>query len=153
MRTKRSTTLVRRTRATIPELAQDAHRSLPVTRRVVQTLVGLGLATRSAGQPTRYVVVPPDRAIEAVLREREAALRDTRRHIGTLMEMYRASTRFAHPDELVEVITGRDEVNERWARMQQDIRVQMRGFDRPPYAAPRGTPTRTRSSWRCSNAG
>ncbi|MEU5265845.1 helix-turn-helix domain-containing protein [Amycolatopsis sp. NPDC021455] len=130
--------LVRRTRATVAELAEDARRSLPVTRRVVRTLVGLGLATRAAGRPTRYVVVPPDRAIEAVLREREAALRDTRRHIGTLMEMYRASTRFAHPGELVEVITGRDEVNERWARMQQDIRVQMRGFDRPPYAAPRG---------------
>ncbi|MGW4060003.1 helix-turn-helix transcriptional regulator [Amycolatopsis sp. NPDC004747] len=130
--------LVRRTRATVPELAQDARLSLPVTRRVVRTLVGLGLATRAGGRPSRYVVVPPDRAIEAVLREREAALRDTRRHIGTLMEMYRASTRFAHPGELVEVITGRDEVNERWARMQQDIRVQMRGFDRPPYAAPRG---------------
>ncbi len=130
--------LVRRTRATVSELAGDAHRSLPVARRVVRTLVGLGLATRAAGRPTRYVVVPPDRAIEAVLREREAALRDTRRHIGTLMEMYRASTRFAHPGELVEVITGRDEVNERWGRMQQDIRVQMRGFDRPPYAAPRG---------------
>ncbi|WP_290058408.1 helix-turn-helix transcriptional regulator [Amycolatopsis solani] len=130
--------LVRRTRATVPELAQDTRSSLPVTRRAVRTLVELGLATQSAGRPSRYVVVPPDRAIEAVLREREAALRDTRRHIGTLMEMYRASTRFAHPGELVEVITGRDEVNERWGRMQQDIRVQMRGFDRPPYAAPRG---------------
>ncbi|MGW5723683.1 helix-turn-helix transcriptional regulator [Amycolatopsis sp. NPDC003865] len=130
--------LVRRTRATVVELAGDAHRPLPVTRRAVRTLAGLGLATQDAGRPARYVVVPPDRAIEAVLREREAALRDTRRHIGTLMEMYRASTRFAHPGELVEVITGRDEVNERWARMQQDIRVQMRGFDRPPYAAPRG---------------
>jgi DNA-binding CsgD family transcriptional regulator/predicted transcriptional regulator len=130
--------LVRRTQATAPELAQDTHRSLPATRRALQALVEAGLATRSAGRPPRYVVVPPDRAIEAVLREREAALRDTRRHIGTLMETYRASTRFAHPGELVEVISGRDEVNDRWTRMQQDIRVQMRGFDRPPYAAPQG---------------
>jgi DNA-binding CsgD family transcriptional regulator len=130
--------LLRRTQATATELAQDCQRSLPATRRVLRSLVELGLATRSSGRPTRFTVVPPDRGIEAVLREREAALRDARRHIDTLMDMYRASTRFVQPGELVEMVSGREEVNERWARMQQDVQVQMRGFDRPPYAAPRG---------------
>lgn len=129
--------LLRRTQATAGDLARDCDRPLPSTRRGLRTLVELGLATRSAGRPTRFVVVPPDRGIEAVLQEREAALRDARRHIGTFMEMYRASTRFAHPGEVVEVVSGRGGVNERWASMQQDVRVQMRGFDRPPYAAPR----------------
>ncbi|MEW2507963.1 helix-turn-helix transcriptional regulator [Amycolatopsis sp. CA-161197] len=130
--------LVHRTQATAAELAEDCRRPPASVRRAVQRLVDLGLATRSAGRPARFVVVPPDSAIEAVLQEREAALRDTRRHIATLTAAYRASTRFAQPGELVEVISGRDEVNERWACVQQEVLVQMRGFDRPPYAAPNG---------------
>jgi DNA-binding CsgD family transcriptional regulator len=71
------------------------------------------------------------------VRERERALHDVRSHVPTLMKIYRAGARFAHPGELVEVISGRDEVNQRWVHMQQNTRTQMRGFDRPPYAAPR----------------
>lgn len=130
--------LVRRTQATGAELAQDCHLSEPAVRRVLRTLTGIGLATRTATRPVRYVAVSPDRGLEAVLREREAGLQGVRVHIRTLMEMYRAGTRFAHPGELIEVISGRDEVNHRWVRMQQDTHAQMRGFDRPPYAAPKG---------------
>ncbi|GGL20314.1 transcriptional regulator [Sphaerisporangium melleum] len=127
--------LVRRTQATLTELAQDCHLPASAVRRTLRTLVDLGLATRSTGRPVRYVAVAPDNGLEAVLREREAGLRDVRLHIRTLMEMYRAGTRFAHPGELIEVISGRDEVNHRWVQIQQNARSQIRGFDRPPYAA------------------
>ncbi|WP_043620061.1 helix-turn-helix transcriptional regulator [Nonomuraea candida] len=128
--------LVRRTQATVAEIVADCHLPAPVARRVVHGLVTLGLATRSSGRPVRYVAVSPDSGLEAILRERERELDDVRGHIRALMDVYRAGTRFAHPGELIEVISGRDEVNHRWVRMQQDTRVQMRGFDRPPYAAP-----------------
>ncbi|MEO3807701.1 helix-turn-helix domain-containing protein [Sphaerisporangium sp. B11E5] len=130
--------LVRRTQATIAELVQDCHLPESGVRRALRTLAGLGLATRSAARPFRYVAVSPDSGLEAVLREHEAGLQDVRLHIRTLMEMYRAGTRFAHPGELIEVISGRDEVIHRWVRMQQETHAQMRGFDRPPYAAPQG---------------
>ncbi|MBE3009937.1 helix-turn-helix domain-containing protein [Microbispora sp. NEAU-D428] len=130
--------LVRRTQATISELAQECRLPVPAIRRALRSLVELGLATRSAGRPLRYVVIAPDSGLEALLREREARLRDVRLHIRTLMEMYRAGTRFAHPGELVEVVSGRDEVNERWVQVQRNTRTQVRGFDRPPYAAPQG---------------
>ncbi|MFC4534129.1 helix-turn-helix transcriptional regulator [Sphaerisporangium dianthi] len=128
--------LVRRTRATLSELAHDCQLPLSAARRTLRSLVDLGLATRSTGRPVRYVAVSPDSGLEAVLREREAGLNEVRVHIRTLMTMYRAGTRFAHPGELIEVVSGRDEVNHRWVQMQQNTRVQMRGFDRPPYAAP-----------------
>ncbi|MGW4638972.1 helix-turn-helix transcriptional regulator [Sphaerisporangium sp. NPDC004334] len=130
--------LVRRTRATLTELVHDCHLPVAGARRALRTLVDLGLATRSAGRPVRYVAVSPDSGLEAVLREREAGLHDVRLHIRTLMKMYRAGARFAHPGELIEVVSGRDEVNHRWVQMQQNTSTQMRGFDRPPYAAPQG---------------
>ncbi|NJP88307.1 MarR family transcriptional regulator [Nonomuraea sp. FMUSA5-5] len=128
--------LVRRTQATVAEIVADCHVPPPSARRVLQSFVELGLATRSTGRPVRYVAVSPDSGLEAILRQRERELDDVRGHIRTLMDVYRAGTRFAHPGELIEVVSGREEVNHRWVRMQQDTRVQMRGFDRPPYAAP-----------------
>ncbi|MFC5831835.1 helix-turn-helix transcriptional regulator [Nonomuraea insulae] len=128
--------LVRRTQATVAEIVTDCHLPATAARRTLQSLVGLGLATRSTGRPTRYVAVSPDSSLEAILRERERELDGVRTHIRTLMDVYRAGTRFAHPGELIEVVSGRDELNHRFVQMQQDTRVQMRGFDRPPYAAP-----------------
>ncbi|TWD73124.1 regulatory LuxR family protein [Kribbella amoyensis] len=128
--------LVRRSRATAVELVTDTETPPAAVRRSLTTLVGLGLATRTNGRPARYVAVAPDSALEAILRRRESELHDVRSHVRTLMEMYRAGARFAHPGELVEVVSGRDEVNHRWVELQQNTRTEMRGFDRPPYAAP-----------------
>ncbi|PZG13744.1 helix-turn-helix transcriptional regulator [Nonomuraea aridisoli] len=128
--------LVRRTQATVAEIAVDCHLPATAARRILQSLAELGLATRSTGRPTRYVAVSPDSSLEAILRERERELDGVRTHIRALMDVYRASTRFAHPGELVEVISGRDEVNQCFAQLQRNTRAEMRGFDRPPYAAP-----------------
>ncbi|GAA1576929.1 helix-turn-helix domain-containing protein [Kribbella sancticallisti] len=128
--------LVRRSRATVPELIADTRTAEAVVRRSLGLIVELGLATRIDGRPAQYVAVSPDSGLEAILRQREGALHEVRSHVRTLMEMYRAGARFNHPGELVEVVSGREEVNHRWVEMQQNTRVEMRGFDRPPYAAP-----------------
>ena len=128
--------LVRRSQATIPELVGDTRTPEATVRRSLNLLVDLGLATRSNGRPARFIAVSPDSGLEAILRQREGELYDVRSHVRTLMEMYRAGARFNHPGELVEVVSGRDEVNHHWVQMQQDTRSEMRGFDRPPYATP-----------------
>ncbi|MEU4094297.1 helix-turn-helix domain-containing protein [Streptomyces sp. NPDC026673] len=127
--------LIRRVHATVAELAHDCRLPPPVTRRCVRSLVSLGLAVRSTGRPVTYAAVSPDSALEAVLRDRERALNDVRSQVAGLMDLYRAGTRFVNPGELVEVVSGRDDVNRRWAQLQQSTRTQVRGFDRPPYAA------------------
>ncbi|AWW43541.1 helix-turn-helix transcriptional regulator [Streptomyces cadmiisoli] len=130
--------LIRRTRANTAELAADCRLSAQVTSRSLRSLVGLGLASTAPGRPVTYVAVPPDSGLEAVLRERERALNGVRSQLSDLMALYRAGSRFAHPGELVEVISDRDEVNRNWAQMQRATRTQVRGFDCPPYAAAAG---------------
>lgn len=128
--------LVRRAQSTVTELADECRLPESATRRILTGMIELGLVIRLDGRPTRYVTVSPDTGVEAIVRERERALHEVRSHVPTLMKMYRAGARFAHPGELVEVISGRGEVMQRWVHMQQQTRHQMRGFDRPPYATP-----------------
>lgn len=130
--------LIRRSRATRAELAADCGLSAQATGRSLRTLVELGLALNVPGRPVTYVAVSPDSGLEAVLRERERALDGVRSHLSALMAAYRAGSRFAQPDQLVEVISGRDDVNRNWVEMQRASRTQMRGFDSPPYAAAAG---------------
>lgn len=127
--------LVRRAEADAAELAEDAGVSLETARRALTALAGLGLATRGGGRPVRYRAAPPDTAIEALLREREDGIRAVRQQVHALMESYRAGTRFAYPNDLIEVIVGRQELGQRWEYMQRSARKQVRGFDAPPYAA------------------
>lgn len=130
--------LVRRAEATTMDLAHEARESPDATRRALQRLVDLGLASRVGGRPARYLAAPPDTAIETLLREREDGIRGVREQVRSLMESYRAGTRFSYPTDLIEVIMGRQELGQRWEQMQRSARVQVRGFDAPPYSGPRG---------------
>lgn len=128
--------LVRRAEANAGDLAGDAGVSVEAARRALGTLERLGLATRSGDRPVRYQAAPPDTAIETLLREREDGIRAVRQQVHSLMESYRAGTRFTYPNDLIEVIVGRQELAQRWEHMQRSARSQVRGFDAPPYAAP-----------------
>jgi DNA-binding CsgD family transcriptional regulator len=78
--------------------------------------------------------VPPDSGIEALILEHEGAIRDVRTRMHQLMESFRAGTRFTNPADLIEVVTGRDEVHSRWEGLQRGAREEVCTFDRPPYA-------------------
>lgn len=130
--------LVRRVQAITAELAEDVRESPETTRRALRTLVDLGLATRDGGRPVRHLAAPPDAAIETLLRDREDGIRSVRQQVHSLMESYRAGTRFNYPTDLIEVIMGRHELGQRWEQMQRSARTQVRGFDAPPYSAPQG---------------
>lgn len=127
--------LIRRTRATAAELAADCLLSAQATGRSLRVLADLGLIVRSSGRPVTYAALPPDSGLEAVLRERQRELDGVRSHLSALMDLYRAGSPFAQPGELVEVISGRDDVNRHWVQMQRGVHTQVRGFDCPPYAA------------------
>nr|WP_306237687.1 MULTISPECIES: LuxR C-terminal-related transcriptional regulator [unclassified Ornithinimicrobium] len=130
--------LVRRVEANTAELTQDAGVSTVATRKALRTLEELGLATRGGGRPVRFLAAPPDTAIETLLRDREDGIRSVRQQVHSLMDSYRAGTRFTSPTELIEVIVGRQELAQRWEQMQRGALTQVRGFDAPPYSAVRG---------------
>lgn len=130
--------LVRRVESTAAEVADDARTTPAQARSALGSLVERGLAVRGAGRPVRYAAVAPDVAIEPLLRRTESEMHEIRAHIGDLMRVYNAGTSFLRPDDVLEVVTDLDELNRRWEAMQQATRVEMRGFDRPPYATPTG---------------
>ena len=131
--------LVRRVEATAGEIATDVRITPALARSALGDLVERGLAARgSGGRPVRYAAVTPDVAIEPLLRRQESRLYEIRTHVSDLMRVYNAGTSFTRPDDVLEVVTDLEELNRRWVAMQQATRVEMRGFDRPPYATPTG---------------
>ena len=125
-------------RSTSAELA--GHAGLPAARvaRALVTLAERGMVSRLPGRPTRHLAAAPDVAVGALIGEREDDLRTARGAVHALMETYRAAARYTNPDQSVEVLVGRETINHRVAQLQQSAQEQVRGFDRPPYAAPPG---------------
>lgn len=102
---------------------------------VLAGLVAKGLITSYPGPPAQVAPAPPDVALEGLALDREEQLRKARAAIADLTASYRQGPRGDDPSELVEPVIGLDAVVERWERMQESARREVRGFDRPPYGA------------------
>jgi DNA-binding Lrp family transcriptional regulator len=125
-----------RTRAA--DLAEQCGLSAQQVARALSRLASSGMASRVPGRPARYLAAPPDIALGALVADRAAELRDARARIDQLMEVFREASRFTHPAELVEVITGPDNITGRVVQVQESAREQIRGFDKPPYVSAPG---------------
>lgn len=126
-------TLVRHPRAAATELAEHSGLSVQQVGRALGRLTAGGMASRAPGRPARYLAVAPDVALGALVARKEAELRGARARVHGLMEVFREASRFTHPAELVEVVTGVDNISRRVSRMQDAAHEQIRGFDKPPY--------------------
>ncbi|WP_326836592.1 helix-turn-helix domain-containing protein [Amycolatopsis rhabdoformis] len=122
-----------RTRAV--DLAEQCGLSAQQATRALSRLTASGMASRVPGRPARYLAAAPDIALGALAAERAAELRSARAMIEDLMEVHREASRFTHPAELVEVVTGAENLDARVRRLQDEARTQIRGFDRPPYVS------------------
>lgn len=131
--------LVNNPRSNLVELAEHAALSASQTAQAAQTLVRRGLANRLPGAEVHYVAVAPDIALEPLIAEREDQLRRTRECSRELSAAFRESSRHTHPAELMEIITGADNIAHRMHQLHDTARVQVRGFDRPPYSSVPGT--------------
>jgi hypothetical protein len=129
------TALIRHPRATAAELADPSGLPAPQVSRALSRLTASGMASRIPGRPARYLPAPPDIALGSLVAARAAELRGARTAIEELMEVFREASRFTHPAELVEVISGADNIAGRVNRMHEGARVQIRGFDKPPYVS------------------
>jgi hypothetical protein len=54
------------------------------------------------------------------------------------MTVHREASRFTHPAELVEVVTGPENIDVRVRRLQDEARTRICWFDRPPYVSTPG---------------
>src|SRR5215475_8958109 len=125
------TTLIRHPRTTAPDLAEHCGVSTQQVTRGLSRLTASGIVSRVPGRPARYVATAPDVALGELAAAKAAEVRDTWATIEQLMEVFREASRFTHPAELVEVITGAGNISNRAARLQESARVQIRFFDKP----------------------
>jgi hypothetical protein len=127
------TALVNSPRSSVAELAVDAELSEQYARHAAQELVRRGLANRLPGSEPRYVAVAPDIALDPLIARQEDDLRLARQTSHVLMAAFRESSGRTHPAELIEIVTGADNIASRVYHFHETARVQIRTFDRPPY--------------------
>jgi sugar-specific transcriptional regulator TrmB len=125
--------LLRRPRATLPELAEHTGRTTVALRRAFSRLEALGLVSRMAGRPVRFLPIRPDVAVAALISRREEGLAQARvAALALLAETPRMEN--LAPEELVEVVQGQAAVVQRFAQLQQCATEELLVLDRPPYA-------------------
>ncbi|MEQ7128394.1 helix-turn-helix domain-containing protein [Actinopolymorpha sp. B11F2] len=128
------TALINNPRSTATELAGHVGISEQEADHAAHHLVRRGLANRLPGAEPRYLAVAPDIALDPLIARHDEQLRQARQSSHELLAAFRESSRHIHPAELIEVITGTDNIISRVLHFQETARVQLRGFDRPPYA-------------------
>ncbi|TDD25971.1 helix-turn-helix transcriptional regulator [Nonomuraea diastatica] len=125
--------LLRRPRAALHELAAHTGRTTVALRRALARLEALGLVSRMAGRPVRFLATRPDVAVSALISRREEGLAQARlAALAMLAETPRTENH--SPEELVEVVQGRAAVVQRFTQLQQTATGEVLVLDRPPYA-------------------
>lgn len=95
----------------------------------------LGLISRKTGELNTFVAAPPEIALEALLLEKEVQLRRARLAAARLTSAHRRSANGTDPGHLIEVVTGRETVLQRFEQAQLSCRNEIRLIDRPPYVS------------------
>jgi hypothetical protein len=124
--------------ATLAYLEQVSHLDSARLRAVLDRLEEAGLVGRLAGAPVRYAAAAPEVALEALLLRQEERLQRARLHAQQLVARHRRAFPGQDPARLVEVVTGRVAVLQRFEHVQRSARREIRAIDKPPYATPSG---------------
>lgn len=101
---------------------------------LVDTLEAKGLVSRVAGEGQRVVAAPPELAIEVLLLQRQEELQRARLEAARLSDTYRRAGQQRTAAELVEVVTGREAIAQRFEQLQLAAQHEVLVFDTPPYA-------------------
>lgn len=125
--------LLKASGSTVDELVREVGTQPGQARMAVARLKELGLVTHRHGWPEKLSAVAPDVAVGALVARRRQELGDVERAALQLAAQFPEELR-THPDELVEVVVGRQAVIARFGQMAQRVEREMLVLDRPPYA-------------------
>ncbi len=126
-------TLIQHPRSSAAELALHCGVSTPQAARALALFVRRGMASRLPGRRSSYLAVAPDIALQPLLGRREEELHQVRRAVHELAQMFRRASRYTHPAEQVEVVTGADNILSRVRALQDGAKTRIRGIDKPPH--------------------
>lgn len=103
-------------------------------RRILRILEEKGLVTLAPGTPQRFMAAPPDVALEALVKQRQAELEEVRALAARFAEQVRTSSHIASPLEVIEVISGARAMTQRGDQLQRQAKLEVCILDKPPYA-------------------
>ncbi|MGH2747193.1 MAG: helix-turn-helix domain-containing protein [Actinomycetota bacterium] len=121
--------------ASVAEISHEVGASEEQVRGALSSLETKGLASRGAGEHSGFVPAPPDAAIEVLVMRRQQELESVRLFSSQLLHRFHAA-RETKPVELIEIISGRAAVAQRYEQMQLLAKREVLNCDRPPYATP-----------------
>ncbi|MEQ4302099.1 helix-turn-helix domain-containing protein [Plantactinospora sp. B6F1] len=128
--------LIRQGGARLVELGDRLGLSEVRVRRVVGVLEREGFVHRTPPPAERVVPVPPDLAVEQLIRRRYAELELTREAAHRLAAEAQGRASNRRTEELIEIVSGRAAVGRAFERVQRSARQEMRVLVAPPYAVP-----------------
>ncbi|MBG0564844.1 LuxR C-terminal-related transcriptional regulator [Actinoplanes aureus] len=114
--------LISRRSARVEDLAEATGRSVIEVGAVMAALVERGLAT---GGDSDYVPAPPTVSLGALLRRRQADLREAELAVVALAEEYRTA---GQPADVIEIITDVHAVRRRFFQIQEAAREEVRSM-------------------------
>lgn len=115
------------------ELAADTGLSEKEVRATLGPLESKGLITSRPGKPVRYAATPPDVALNALVHRQEAELHAVRALAGSLAEEFRKAAQSSSPLDVLEIISGPEEMVQRVGLLERSAEASILIFDKPPY--------------------
>lgn len=128
--------------ATAAAVAERLGVTLRVARKLLADLEALGLVTHTPKVPRIYVAAPPEFAVAALIKQRQAMLERVRVAIPDLEEQSARSNHAGGHEPVVELITSGAHLGAVLAQMYQSFRSEVMGFQRAPTMAPAISPPR-----------
>jgi sugar-specific transcriptional regulator TrmB/DNA-binding CsgD family transcriptional regulator len=126
-------TLIQHPRSSAAELALHCGVSTGQAARALALFVRRGMASRLPGRRSSYLAVAPDIALQPLLGRREEELHQVRTAMHELAQLFRRTSRYTHPAEQVEVVTGGDNIISRVLALQDSAKASLRGIDKLPH--------------------
>ncbi|MFU8850405.1 helix-turn-helix domain-containing protein [Micromonospora sp. SL1-18] len=125
--------LVGRTAASLAELADTTQLPEGTVRAALSQLMADGLVKRTPDG--EFSAAPPAVALGALISERRDGLHTAELALVTLAEEHRVAMAGRSISELIEVVTGVDGIQHRFAQVQHAARTQVRNFVTAPFVA------------------
>lgn len=119
----------------LSELAQASGLTRASLNNALAALEQHGFVALRPGRTRQYVATPPDIAVEALVLRRQQELEEVRRAAIDLKVRITEETQASDPSEVLEIITGREAVSQRFMQFLRTAKDEVLIIDKPPYAA------------------
>jgi sugar-specific transcriptional regulator TrmB len=131
--------LLRRDSSTASEVAEVSGVPRQRIYDILASLVERGIAISRPGKNgTKYAAVAPNIALTGLLEREQKRLSDlqsaTTELVTNLSQQYKQSQHVSTPMEYIEVLRGRQAINQRFAEIQEQCEKEILIFTKPPYA-------------------